>query len=72
MAKQQGDTAPLEVADAVARILAEVRALGAVKRPLLDAYNSVLAVDAVAPVTLPPWDNSAMDEIGRASCRERV
>ncbi|MFI5245175.1 MAG: gephyrin-like molybdotransferase Glp [Gemmatimonadales bacterium] len=57
----RGDSAPLEVADAVARILAEVRALAAVKRPLLDAYNGVLAADAVAPVTLPPWDNSAMD-----------
>jgi molybdopterin molybdotransferase len=53
--------APLAVADAVARILAEVRPLGTVKLALLDAYNSVLAVDAVAPVTLPPWDNSAMD-----------
>ncbi len=49
------------MADAVARILAEVRVLGAVKRPLLDTYNSVLASDVVAPVTLPPWDNSAMD-----------
>jgi len=53
--------APLEVPDAVARIVAEVRALGAVMRPLLDAHGSVLAADAVAPVTLPPWDNSAMD-----------
>lgn len=61
MEKRSGDSAPLQVADAVARILAEVRALGSVKRPLLDAYNSVLAIDAVAPVTLPPWDNSAMD-----------
>jgi molybdopterin molybdotransferase len=59
--QRPGDNAPLQVADAVARILAEVRALGAEKRPLLDAYNGVLAVDAVAPVTLPPWDNSAMD-----------
>jgi molybdopterin molybdotransferase len=61
MPKPSGSTAPLEVADAVARILAEIRPLGAVKRPLLDAYNCVLAGDAVAPVTLPPWDNSAMD-----------
>jgi len=59
--ERQGDSAPLEVADAIARILAEVRALAPVKRPLLEAYNSVLATDAVAPVTLPPWDNSAMD-----------
>jgi molybdopterin molybdotransferase len=52
---------PLQVAEAVNRILADVRTLDTVKRPLLDAYNCVLAVDAVAPVTLPPWDNSAMD-----------
>ncbi len=61
MATAHGGSAPLPVADAVARILAEVRPLGTVKLALLDAYNSVLAVDAVAPVTLPPWDNSAMD-----------
>ena len=61
MEKRAAGSAPLQVADAVARILAEVRTLGAVKRSLLDAYNGVLAIDAVAPVTLPPWDNSAMD-----------
>jgi molybdopterin molybdotransferase len=61
VAKSNGGSAPLQVADAVAQIVAEVRTLGTVKRPLLDAYNCVLAVDAVAPVTLPPWDNSAMD-----------
>jgi molybdopterin molybdotransferase len=61
MATSNTGAAPLQVADAVARIVAEVRTLGTVKRPLLDAFNSVLAVDAVAPVTLPPWDNSAMD-----------
>ena len=61
MATSPGAVAPLHVADAVAKILAEIRPLNAVTRPLLDAYNSVLAVDAVAPVTLPPWDNSAMD-----------
>jgi molybdopterin molybdotransferase len=49
------------VADAVARILAEVRSLDSVKLPLLDSHNFVMATDAVAPVTLPPWDNSAMD-----------
>jgi molybdopterin molybdotransferase len=61
VAAPDGESAPLQVGDAVARILAEVRALGTVTRPLLDAYNFVLAADAVAPVTLPPWDNSAMD-----------
>jgi molybdopterin molybdotransferase len=61
MGKPTPPAAPLQIAEAVARILAEVRPLEPVKRPLLDAYNSVLAADAVAPVTLPPWDNSAMD-----------
>jgi molybdopterin molybdotransferase len=61
MAGASGNAAPLQVGEAVARILADVRTLETVKRPLLEAYNCVLAVDAVAPVTLPPWDNSAMD-----------
>jgi molybdopterin molybdotransferase len=61
MPKTPGSAAPLQVAEAVARILAEIRPLNTVRRPLLDAYNSVLAADAIAPVTLPPWDNSAMD-----------
>jgi molybdopterin molybdotransferase len=54
-------TAPLAVADAVARIIAEVRPLESVRRALLDAFGAVLARDAIAPVTLPPWNNSAMD-----------
>ena len=61
METSAGERAPLQVAEAVARILAEVRVLGSVRRPLLDSFNSVLAADAVAPVTLPPWANSAMD-----------
>lgn len=61
MATPAAERAPLQVADAVARILAEVRALESVKLPLLESFGSVLAADAVAPVTLPPWDNSAMD-----------
>ena len=61
MPKPPTGTVPLQVEDAVARILAEIRPLNAVRRPLLEAYNGVLAADAVAPVTLPPWDNSAMD-----------
>jgi molybdopterin molybdotransferase len=61
VAKPHGESAPLQVVEAVERIVANVRALGVVKRALLDSYNCVLATDAVAPVTLPPWDNSAMD-----------
>lgn len=51
----------LQVSDAVRRILADVTRLSAEPLPLLGAVGRVLAVDAVAGVTLPPWDNSAMD-----------
>jgi len=51
----------LEVGEAVARILADVQALGPEERPLLEAHGRVLARDVVSGVTLPPWDNSAMD-----------
>ena len=51
----------LEVPDAVARILADVRTLGSESVPLLAANGRVLATDAVATLTLPPWANSAMD-----------
>jgi molybdopterin molybdotransferase len=61
VSSRTGAPAPLQVAEAVAGILAEVRPLGTVSRALLDAAGSVLAGDAIAPVTLPPWDNAAMD-----------
>jgi molybdopterin molybdotransferase len=51
----------LGAADALRRILASVAPLGNEERPLLDARGCVLAVDVVAPLDLPPWDNSAMD-----------
>lgn len=51
----------LSVTDAVRRIVASVQPLAAERVPLLDAAGRVLATDAVASVTLPPWDNSAMD-----------
>ena len=73
MAKQPANSAPLQVTEAVARILADVRALGPINVALLDAHNMVLAADAVAPVTLPPWDNSAMDGYAaRAADMERA
>ena len=51
----------LTVAEAVARILADVHR-GPVERvPLRDALGRVLAAPAVSPITLPAWDNSAMD-----------
>jgi molybdopterin molybdotransferase len=51
----------LSVAEAAARIVADVRPLPPERVPLLDALGRVLAAPAVAPLTLPPWDNSAMD-----------
>jgi molybdopterin molybdotransferase len=64
----------LTVAEAVERILADV-ARGPIERvPLRDASGRVLASAAVSPITIPAWDNSAMDgyavraaEIERAS-----
>lgn len=73
MTARPGESAPLDVADAVARILDEVRVLGTERRGLLDACGGVLAADAVAPVTLPPWANSAMDGYAcRAADLERL
>ena len=51
----------LAVEEASARILADVRRLAAERVPLLDALGRVLATPVRAPLTLPPWDNSAMD-----------
>jgi molybdopterin molybdotransferase len=51
----------LSVADAVARIVEDVQPCAVERVPLLDALGRVLAKDIVAPLTLPPWDNSAMD-----------
>ena len=51
----------LTVAEAVARVTAGVEPLPPERVPLLDAPGRVLAEAAVAPYTMPPWDNSAMD-----------
>lgn len=51
----------LTVAEACARIVANVTPLPAERVPLLDAVGRVLATAAVASYTLPHWDNSAMD-----------
>ncbi|HVE78731.1 MAG TPA: gephyrin-like molybdotransferase Glp [Gemmatimonadaceae bacterium] len=51
----------LSVAEASARILADVGPLTPERVPLLDALGRVLAEDITAPLTLPAWDNSAMD-----------
>ena len=51
----------LSVPEASARILSDVRRLPVERVPLLDALGRVLATPVRAPLTLPPWDNSAMD-----------
>jgi len=52
---------PLEVGDAVARVVGSVRALASEPLALAEAHGRVLARDVLALVTLPPWDNAAMD-----------
>lgn len=51
----------LTVAEASRRILAKVSPLPRVRVPLAGALGHALAVPLRASVTLPPWDNSAMD-----------
>ena len=63
-------TAPLAAADAARRILEDVRRQPALRVPLDDALDSVLAEDVVSPLDIPPWANSAMD--GYAVRREDV
>ena len=54
-------TAPLAAADAARRILEEVRRQPALRMPLDDALDAVLAEDVVSPLDIPAWTNSAMD-----------
>jgi molybdopterin molybdotransferase len=51
----------LSVAEASASILADIARLSTERVALLDAAGRVLAQDAVAPLAMPPWRNSAMD-----------
>jgi len=53
------DLLPLE--EARARILEDVLPLRPVSMPLAECRGRVLAEEAIALITLPPWDNSAMD-----------
>ncbi len=53
------DLLPLE--EARARILEDVLPLRPVAVPLAECRGRVLAEEASALITLPPWDNSAMD-----------
>lgn len=51
----------LTVPEAVAEITKDIAPRSTERVALLDALGRVLAADAVAPYTLPQWDNSAMD-----------
>ena len=51
----------LSVPEASARILEHIERLSTERLPLLDALGRVLAESVHAPMTLPAWDNSAMD-----------
>ena len=54
-------TAPLVPAVAAARILAAIRRQPPLRIPLDEALGSILAQDAISPLDIPPWTNSAMD-----------
>ena len=54
-------TAPLSAAEAALRILGDVRRQPALRMPLDDALDSVLAEDVISPLDIPAWTNSAMD-----------
>jgi molybdopterin molybdotransferase len=54
-------TGPLAAAEAARRILDEVRRQPALRMPLDDALDAVLAEDVVSPLDIPAWANSAMD-----------
>src|SRR5918912_1213836 len=51
----------LSVPEASERILADIRPLTVERVSLLDSLGRVLASPIVAPLTIPAWDNSAMD-----------
>ena len=54
-------TGPLSAAEAARRILVDVRRQPALRVPLDDALDSVLAEDVASPLDIPAWTNSAMD-----------
>ena len=56
-----GPSSGLSAAEAARRILEDVRRQPALRVPLDDALDSVLADDVVSPIDIPAWTNSAMD-----------
>jgi len=51
----------ISVEEALDRILAHIRPLEPEEKPILEALGQVLAEDIVAPFSIPPLDNTAMD-----------
>ncbi len=51
----------LSCADALRRVMRGARPLPSVRRPVEEVGGLALASSIESPVTLPPWDNSAMD-----------
>lgn len=49
------------VPEAAARIVADIPTLGIERVAILDTLGRVLATPVASPLTLPAWDNSAMD-----------
>ncbi|MGH3435769.1 MAG: molybdopterin molybdotransferase MoeA [Sciscionella sp.] len=56
-----GATTPRTVEEHAAAVAALIGPAPVVRAPLADAFGRVLAADLTAPVSLPPFDNSAMD-----------
>ena len=61
LAHRRRDRAARRAAEAARRILDDVRRQPALRVPLDDALDSVLAEDVVSPLDIPAWTNSAMD-----------
>jgi molybdopterin molybdotransferase len=51
----------IDIGEARSRILHEALPLSVEAQPIADALGMVLADDVVAPLNIPPFDNSAMD-----------
>jgi len=51
----------ISVEEAIRRILEQIPRLGKERLPILQSLGRVLAEDVVAPRSIPPWNNSAMD-----------
>ncbi len=57
----QRKSAMISVEEALARILSHVNLLEPEEQQILDALGQVVADDVVAPLDIPPLDNTAMD-----------